>query len=138
MNQYAQLNSRLNKYSSYQESYGDYYLENGQPRTALKHYLLGLDKSSRPDLLSKAAYSYQLLGNHDSSEYYYTIVKNMQPHKFIPQYNLLKLYQSKNDTLLSLTKAKEILQMPIKVYSSKVEEILEYAKTVDSTYKQNK
>jgi tetratricopeptide (TPR) repeat protein len=132
---YKDLDQKLEGYSSYHESFGDMYIALRQVRPALQQYQTALERSSNPDLLAKVGYCHQLLLNFDSSEYYYLQNNSMQPHRFIPQLYLLKLYKQKKDTAALLSKAQEIVTMPIKVRSKKVFEIRHYAKSIIDSLK---
>lgn len=84
INAYAELSQILNGFSSYHESYGDAFLQTKQYLQALSQFLQAT-KSSSPEILLKCGYCYEMLKQYDSSEYYYTLIHNMQPYKFIPQ-----------------------------------------------------
>lgn len=128
------LEPQLAAYASFHENYGDLYMSQRRGQLALPHYLKALERSSNPDLLIKSALCYQVLNNYDSSEYYFTTLQNMQPHRFIPRFSLLKLYEQHKDSTMVLVKAREILKMPVKVRSKRVNEIKKYARTLVDTY----
>lgn len=128
------LAPQLAAYASFHESYGDLYMSQRQVVRALSHYLKALERTSNPDLLTKSGLCYQVLGRYDSSEYCFTMIQHMQPHRFIPRYSLLKLYEQRKDSARALAKAQEILKMPVKVRSKKVNDIKKYAKSIVTAY----
>lgn len=130
VHQYSKLSTQLAPYASYQEHLGDAYRSIGQYRLALNHYQSALKRSSNTDLFSKSAYSLQLLGSYDSSEYYYRIVQDMEPKKLLPKFNLLKLYMQKGDTLHTYLQARTILMTPAKVRRMETITIKRYADSV--------
>jgi O-antigen polymerase len=121
------LEKQLSHYPSFHEQWGDYYIAHQQPREAVVQYQAALNFCSQPDVLSKCGFAYLQLHMYDSTEYYYTLVSHMQPHKFVPRMDLLNLYQLRNDTAMVLATATNIMQMPVKVRSKKVAEIRWYA-----------
>ncbi len=135
LNNYRELNDVLSGYPVYHENYGDALLNTKQFDKALLQYKSALTNSSSPNVFSKVGFCYQYLNQYDSSEYYYTLVQNMQPYKFYPKLTLLKLYLLKQDTAMIKSKATEIKEMPIKVRSPKVQYIKRYADSILTTLK---
>jgi O-antigen polymerase len=133
---YADLASSLKGFVSYHLYFGDAYLKMKQYGSALAQYLQGLESSSNPDVLFKCGYCYQQLRRYDSSQYYYTLVENMQPYKFGPRVALLKLYQQQGDGPLIKKEAEEIVAMPVKVESNEVTNIKSYAQKILEKYSQ--
>lgn len=127
---YKYLSPILNGYPIYHEKFGDALMTLKLIPEALSQYRMALENTSNPDVLSKTAFCYQALKQYTNSEYYYTIVQNMQPYKFYPKIALLKLYMQKSDTIMLTNKAKEILDMKIKVKSQKVNDIRKFADSV--------
>jgi hypothetical protein len=99
-------------------------------RPALDEYLKALETRCDPELFLKSGFCYQAGLQYDSSEYYYTIVKKMQPHKLGPRFYLLKLYEQKKDSISAKNMAIEIVKLPVKVRNRKAVQIKKYAKTV--------
>ena len=125
---YASLAASLKNFPSYHLYFGNAYLGMNQYRPALSQYLQGLESSSNPEMLVKCGYCYQQLRLFDSSRYYYTLVKNMEPYKFRPRLALLKLYQQQGDKPMTISEAEEIINMPVKVESGEVADIKNYAR----------
>jgi hypothetical protein len=121
------LNSTLGNYCIFHEAYGDAYLKNKQYALALQQYTLSLRTSSSPEILSKCGYCCQQQKRSDSSIYYYSIAQNIEPYKFEPRVALLRIYQQKGDSALVRQKAREIIDMPVKVGSDRVNRIKTYA-----------
>jgi hypothetical protein len=130
---YASLGNQLNGYQRYHEAYGDAYLQMQQYAPALVQYLAAAKSCSFPSVLSKTGYCYQQLHKYDSSQYYYQLVQNMQPYAYVPRMALLKLYEQEKDTPQILQKAQEIIGMPTKIKSERVDEIKAYAKKILAT-----
>jgi O-antigen polymerase len=130
ISEYDKLEKTLDEFPSYHEGYGDLLIKDKKLGSAIEHYQKALEKSHQPDLLLKMGYCYQLLRNYDLSEQYYADIIKMQPHKFLPRFYLLKLYQQKSDQPAAIAKAKEIIKMPVKVRSPQVTYIKNYAKQV--------
>lgn len=124
---YQQMQAGLNGYASFHEALGDALLQQRQPQNAKLQYLKALEKTSEADVLAKCGYSYQMLGAYDSSEYYYKLTQFMQPHKFMPHFRLLQMYEQKKDSAHIAFESKYIINMPIKVRGKRVFEIKKYA-----------
>ncbi len=120
---YRDLGPQLNGFSAYHESFGDAWLQLKQYKPALAEYLAAAQKSSLPALLIKCGYCYQQQKQYDSSEYYYSIVRDMQPARFSPRMALLNLYRQKGDTPRMLCEAKEIVGLPVRSESLQVTEM---------------
>jgi len=118
---------KMHGYPAYHEKLGDAYLKTKQYGPALSQYLEATKTCSLPGVLSKCGYCYQQKALYDSSKYYYTLVQKMEPFKFAPHMALLQLYQLQHDTASILHAAQEIMQMPVKIESGRVDEIKAYA-----------
>jgi O-antigen polymerase len=127
---YSELAPYMENFISYHSNFGNAFLKMQQYRPALTQYLKGLETASYPDVMIKCGYCYQQLGLYDSSRYYYSLAENMTPYKFGPHLALLKLYQLQGDQMMMKNEAEEILAMPVKVESSGVEGIKNYARSV--------
>lgn len=137
MEQLKRYYLHLHAYPSYYETYGDLQMSRQEPEFALGFYRMASQRSSDPELLGKMGYCYQLLSGYDSSQYYYELARNMQPHRFTPRLRLLQLYTEKRDTAAMLQTANGILQMPVKVRSKRVSEIQAVARSVIGIYDQS-
>lgn len=137
MEQLNRFYPHLHAYPSYYETYGDLQMSRQEPAAALGYYRMASQRSSDPELLGKMGYCYQLLSGYDSSQYYYELARNMQPHRFTPRLRLLQLYTEKRDIPAMLQTASGILQMPVKVRSKRVSEIQEAARSVIGIYEQS-
>jgi O-antigen ligase len=133
---YTSLAPALHNFASYHLYFGNAYLQLNQYRPAISQYLQGLASSSSPEMLVKCGYCYQQLHLYDSSRYYYTMAKNMQPYKFGPRLALLKLYQQQGDKPMMISEAQTIINMPVKVENSQVAGIKNYAHTILEKEKQ--
>lgn len=127
INELADLEPRLGIYPEFREQWGDSYFNKHLFEQALRQYLSASQTTSIPQIFEKIGYCYQQIRNYDSSAYYFNMAQSIEPYKYAPRMALLKLYQQKGDSLLVRQKAKEILAMPIKVRSEKVEKIRSYA-----------
>ncbi|HRF24426.1 MAG TPA: O-antigen ligase family protein [Chitinophagaceae bacterium] len=130
ISKFFDLQTTLNGYALFHESFGDAYLRQKNIPSAFSQYHMAIRNSSNPDLYAKLGLCAQLLNKYDSSEYYFSIVKKMQPHKFLPRYALLKLYQQSKDTIKEMELAKEIVQMPTKIRNKKTDQIKAYATSI--------
>ena len=126
------LSPILNGFYTYHNSIGDAYFKINEYRRALGQYLLALNKTSSPDIFVKCGNCYKSLYTYDSSEYYYGVAKKIEPYKFSHQFAFLQLFEQKKDTVRILQKANEIIGMPIKIESQKVDNIINYAKALKS------
>ena len=122
--------TNLSGYQWYHQRFGDAYLQKNEYRPALFQYQLAMERSSEPSLFTKCGLCYQRLHRNDSCEYYYTIQQNMMPYKFMPRMALLNLYQQEGDSVKMYKKAKEILNMPVKVRSKQVDDARAYANKI--------
>jgi O-antigen polymerase len=127
---YKRIEKYAEGYAFYHTSLGNAYLQESDIENARKQYLLALRYNSEESVLDNCGYCYQMIGRYDSSEYYYTTLRNMTPHKFGPRFRLLKLFEQKGDTLKAMKIVKEIDSMPIKVNGQAVEYIKRYAQVV--------
>jgi O-antigen ligase len=114
--------------NGFYENYGDAFMARKQFIMAAIQYEKALETCSRPNVFAKCGYSYRMLKNYDSSKYYCQIVQDMEPDKLIPRMALLQLYQQMGDTIQIQLKAKEIIQLPMRVITKRGIEIKKYAK----------
>lgn len=124
---YKRIERYAKGYAFYHTCLGNAYLQENDIMNAKKQYLLALQYNSEENVLDNCGYCYQVEGRYDSSEYYYTVLRNMAPHKFGPRFRLLKLFEQTGDTVRLLQTAKAIDSMPIKVSGQQVEYIKRYA-----------
>jgi O-antigen polymerase len=127
---YKKLEKHVKDYAFFHESFGNAYLQENDIVNAQKQYLMALQYTSKENVLDNCGYCYQALGRYDSSEYYYTVLRNMAPHKFGPRFRLLKLFEQKGDTARLIQTATEITIMPVKVKGQQVEYIKRYAELI--------
>jgi hypothetical protein len=127
---FGKLDNQLGHQATFHEAFGDAYFKTTDYGPAIQQYVLAAQTSSTPEIFSKTGYCYELQKNYDSSIYYYNMVQAMEPYRYAPRMALLKLYQQKGDTTLALQKAKEIMALPIKVESEKVDRMRAYAQNL--------
>jgi O-antigen polymerase len=127
---YRQLASGLDGNNLFHENYGDALIQEKDFEAAKKQFLRALTGSSREGLFAKIGYCFQQMEKYDSSEYYYRILENMTPHKFNPKFWSLKLYEQKMDSVMLYRKAREIINMPVKVDGERVQFIKNYASQI--------
>lgn len=125
-----ELNTTLYGYASYHEAFGTSLMKLKQYNDALHQFDIALKVSSGIDLLTKTGYCYQQIGRYDSSEYYYKIAQQIQPHRFYPRLVLLHLYEKQQNMPLIISTASSIVELPVKVRSNAVYEIKRYAKHI--------
>ena len=77
---------------------------------------------------------YYYLGNYDKAEEFCKQAINMIPYLFAPKYRLFLLYKQNGNRVEALKIAKEIYNMPIKVYSETVKNIKLEVKTYIDKY----
>lgn len=130
---YKSIEKYAKGYAFYHANLGNVYLQENDIQNAKKQYLLALRYNSEENVLDNCGYCYQVEGRYDSSEYYYTALRNMAPHKFGPRYRLLKLFEQTGDTARMLQTAKAIDSMPIKVGGQQVDYIKRYAQLLLQT-----
>jgi O-antigen polymerase len=121
------LRTRLEGYTAYHETMGDALREQQLYRPAIAEYQQALDGSHAPGLLAKCGYCYQILKDYDSSQHYYALAENIQPYKYRPRMAMLLLYEQMGDSARALTKAREILRMPVKLRNRETWNIKQYA-----------
>ncbi len=82
------------------------------------------------NLYLNMGYAYECNENDSLAELFYQRAAFLIPHRFLPRYNLFKLYRRSNKKDKALKIAKEIYLMPVKIYTKDVRsiknEILEY------------
>ncbi|RXK86052.1 O-antigen ligase family protein [Filimonas effusa] len=130
-----QLETTLNDQTCFHEKFGDAWLAKGNPQKANEEYRKALETSARPPVLVKYGYSFQVQNNYDSSLYYYRIAQKIEPFKFITRLIILRMYEQKRDTLNIKAEAEDILNMPVKIESDRVDHIKQYAQNILSKIK---
>lgn len=119
----GRLAATLNFSSSYYESRGDLFMQVGDWHSAVLQYRRAGQTTSRPGVLGKCGWSYSQSGHYDSAAYYFKVLEKLQPYKYAPRMALLKLYELKKDTAAIKLKAREIMDMPVKVPGAEVDRI---------------
>jgi O-antigen polymerase len=123
----GKLQTRLNGYTAYHENLGDALRGQQRYRPAIAAYQRALEGSYAPGLLAKCGHSYQMVQGYDSSQYYYALAENIQPYMYRPRVAMLQLFEQMKDTARALGKAREILQMPVKIRNKATWDIKQYA-----------
>lgn len=134
---YGKQENILTSYASYHDAIGDAFVQQRAYRSATNAYCAALRHCTRPDILSKCGLCYQQLGMYDSSHYYYTLLRDMQPQRVAPRMALLQLYALRRDTPALRQQAVEIAAMPVKVRSREAAQMKQYAqRLIDSLLQQ--
>jgi tetratricopeptide (TPR) repeat protein len=81
------------------------------------------------DAYSRLGYIYEMNNEYKKAEQAYLMAIAMVPNRFIPRYNLFKLFKSTGQEDKARNCAKIILNMPVKVPSSIVDQIKSNVKT---------
>lgn len=72
--------------------------------------------------------NYDNMNNQEKAEEHYIIASRMIPNRFVPLYQLFRLYEKNGRTNEAMRTAKAIIEMPVKVQSNVVERIRSAAK----------
>lgn len=72
--------------------------------------------------------NYDNMNNQEKAEEHYIIASRMIPNRFVPLYQLFRLYEKNGRTNEAMRTAKAIIEMPVKVQSKVVERIRSAAK----------
>ena len=112
--------------------YNQYFLFNyGAEMSLAKNYTnsINLLKEAEPvlndaDLYIYMGMSYQGIGDYVNAEKCYVKASEIMPAKFYPVYRLVKLYQKQNRINESVQLAKNLLNMPVKIPSEIITNIL--------------
>lgn len=90
---------------------------NGQHAKAIKIYEQALKYLSDPFLCNNLGLSYQAIGNFNKAEMMYQKSSRMIPSLIYPRYLLAKLYIKNRELDKAKIIAREIVNLPVKVYS---------------------
>ena len=77
--------------------------------------------TSNPEIYSEAGRCYERTGQYNDAETNYRIAVNLEPHRFIPRYTLMQLYQNNGHLSETQLMAKSILDIKPKIPSKEVQ-----------------
>ncbi len=101
-------------------NYGSLYIEKGKIEEGLQLLEKARDNYNQYDLYLLLGYTYEKLNNLKKAEEYFTYASYMIPNRFAPKYHLVKVYISEGKIEEAKQLANEIMSMPIKIPSAKI------------------
>ncbi len=120
LNRLKDLEQQLSGSALYWQNYGNLLYVHNKFALALDKLNKAKTITSDPDLYLLTGNCYRKMGDYKQAEQAYLTAKHIQPHRFAPQYALMKLYANTNDTGRLLQTATGILAMNPKIPSDKV------------------
>jgi tetratricopeptide (TPR) repeat protein len=132
---YSELYNKLHDDEIFLSTYGKelVYFDDFENACKIFDKLISLNNNSV--YLENAAKAYYLSGNINKSEHLYIKSINTVPNRFIPRMGLLNLYLSTGQKIKATTLAKEILRLPVKISSYRINEIKDFCKKIILTEK---
>lgn len=85
------------------------------------------------DLIMLMAYNFKELRKYSKAIEYFSNAEAMCPNRFEPIYNIMQIYKITGNSLQAINYAKQIINKPIKIYSSDINTIRDEAQNVIST-----
>lgn len=107
---------------------GIIFLNNNQ-KEGLRHLLNGFKQSGKPSFGKNLAKLLERMGRYNESEKIYIYNKNVEPFRFDARMDLFSLYLKTNQKEKARELAKEIIHLPIKIPSEKINRFKEEAKS---------
>ena len=101
---------------------GKNYLRAKQYKEAIASLTIAQKYTSTPQLFFLLCQCYKKMGLVSNVFSCLSIMENMQPHRFLPKILLMRGYDEERNIKQAMDYAREIVQMPAKVESAKIEE----------------
>lgn len=120
---YSKVEPEMNSNFYFLYNYGAFLYNTGNLNKSLDVLLKAGKIQTNFELYMNIANIYERLALYDKAEEYFIKAINLIPHKFMPKYNLLKLYINTRQVEKAHKIAMAIKSMPIKVYSPTVGQI---------------
>ena len=120
LHQMAILKGDLSQSTYYFNGYANLLFRTKHYDAAIEKYKMALNYTSKPDLLMELGNCLTVRGRFSDAEQAFTLAENIEPHRFIPKYWLMKIYGFAKDTVNAKVKAQQIIAMKPKVESEKV------------------
>jgi O-antigen ligase len=131
--EYAPLLKELGDQKDYLFEYGQSLSKSNQPEAGNRIFTQGLKFSSDPMFYNCMGNNYKAMGMYEQAEQAYLKAENIVPNRHYPLYLLAKLYFETGNTLKAKETAEELLNKPVKIQTTAIEEMQNEIKTLLST-----
>lgn len=108
---------------------GVIFLKNKNQEEGLNYLMNGFKQSGKPSLGKNLAKLLERMGKYDEAEKIYRYNKNVEPYRFDARIDLFNLYLKTNQKEKAREIATEILYLPIKIPSEKIDLLKEQIKS---------
>lgn len=129
-NYYSKALEELNTHGTFLYNYGSETYISGSYREGMLLLKQSAKYYSSSDLYTYLGDAYKMLKHYKDAEAAYRIAESIQPAKFLPKVQLLRLYQASAQTEQARKMAGIIIDFPVKIPSQKVFEYKTYARAV--------
>lgn len=134
-NKYLKGENQLKAYTSKIEEKGEEYfmaaivlVKNGYKKEGISYMQTGFERSGKPSLGRILANGLEKENNFDQAERIYTYNKNAEPYRYEARMDLFHLYLKTTQIEKAKKMALEIINLPIKVPSTKITQYKNEAK----------
>jgi hypothetical protein len=128
---WPELNKVLRLDGKFLTEYGRWQLENGRPKAAIVTLEKARQYFMSRNTMEALATAYEQIGNYTAAIGTRRWLCDYLPNRFVPKYELLKLYKLTGDTTGVNKMINIILTMPVKIPSAEVERIKEEARKIE-------
>ncbi len=132
--EYNDILNGINTSEAFYREYAKYYISMKMYDRALEQLNKAGKYSSSPDIYIMKSFCYQKKNDYGNSIENLNLVKNMMPHHLFPNFLLMKVSCHFGKRKEALKYADEIICMPIKIKSSKAEDIIKEANLIKKEY----
>ncbi|QIL40398.1 hypothetical protein G7074_14675 [Pedobacter sp. HDW13] len=120
---YKEISNELNHRPAFNYNYGVTLFQYGRYPESVKIFEDLRNKFVTLDVMLYLGKSYQAVKQYNNAEKIFKDASFMVPNRFIPKYNLFRLYHEIKDFKKADAVAQEILTMPVKIPSNEVDSI---------------
>jgi O-antigen ligase/polysaccharide polymerase Wzy-like membrane protein len=131
---WSELNKTFGQDGKFLTEYGQRQLESGHPEAAIVTLEKARQSFISRNTMEALATAYEQAGNYPAAIETRRWLCGFLPNRFIPRYELLKLYKKTGDTTGINKTINIILTMPVKIPSAEVDRIKEEAKKMSGNY----
>jgi len=115
----SSIGDHLNNDESYWTNYGNIFFAEKNFAAALIKYNQAILLTSDPAIYSKLAQCYIRTGDYSNAEKAFLIAKYIEPSRIAPRFALMNLYLKMNDTIKTVSEARDIVKLTPKISSQK-------------------